>query len=40
VAVQLVLESHQHWRIEGDGLLLHDDAGNALIWQVRSEEQV
>jgi heat shock protein HslJ len=40
VAVGLVLESRPHWRITGDRLLLHDDAGNALIWQSRSEDQV
>jgi hypothetical protein len=39
-AVDSVVESHPHWRIEGDRLLLHDDTGNALICEVRSEEQV
>jgi hypothetical protein len=39
-AVELLLESHPHWRVDGNRLLLHDDAGNSLIWQARSEEQV
>jgi heat shock protein HslJ len=40
IAVDLVLESRPHWRIDGERLLLHDDAGNSLIWQARSTEQV
>jgi hypothetical protein len=39
-AVTLLLKSRPHWRVDGDELQLYDDAGNQLICQVRSEDQL
>jgi hypothetical protein len=39
-AVALLLKSPPHWRVDGDRLRLHNDAGNALTCQLRTQEQV